>query len=114
MRHARDEPPTRMREPHNTFEIRCEESERVESMRHSMVILAGILSLALRHAAFHHTEQHVGAGPPQAFADDGQPESSQRRIIFVSEWEGKEEIYVMNPDGSNVQRLTTTKTGTGS
>jgi len=32
----------------------------------------------------------------------------------VSEWKRKEEIYVMDPDGSNIERLTTTKTGTGS
>ena len=43
-----------------------------------------------------------------------QSESSQGRIVFVSEWEGKEEIHVMDADGSKIQRLTTTKTGTGS
>lgn len=36
------------------------------------------------------------------------------RILFVSEWKGKEEIYVMDADGANVRRLTTTEEGTGS
>jgi Tol biopolymer transport system component len=49
--------------------------------------------------------------PLQALA---QSVSSQERILFVSEWEGKEEIYVMDSDGSDAQRLTATKTGTGS
>ena len=43
-----------------------------------------------------------------------QSESSQGRILFVSEWERNEEIYVMGADGSNIQRLTTAKTDTGS
>ena len=60
-------------------------------MRRSMVMLASALSLALVPAAFHKIEQRLGAGPPQAFADDRQLDSSQRRILFVSEWEEKEE-----------------------
>ena len=43
-----------------------------------------------------------------------QSESSQRRILFVSEWERNHEIYVMDANGSNIQRLTTAKTDTGS
>ena len=48
---------------------------------------------------------------PQALA---QSESGQGRILFVSEWERNSEIYVMDADGSNIQRLTTAKTDTGS
>jgi len=43
-----------------------------------------------------------------------QSESGQGRILFVSEWERNSEIYVMDADGSNIQRLTTAKTDTGS
>ena len=35
-------------------------------------------------------------------------------ILFVSEWNEKEEIYAMDADGTNVRRLTTTEAGTGS
>ena len=36
------------------------------------------------------------------------------RIVFVSEWNGKEEIFDMDSDGGGLRRLTTTKGGTGS
>ena len=48
---------------------------------------------------------------PQALA---QSESDPGRILFVSEWERNEEIHIMDADGSNIQRLTTAKTDTGS
>ena len=41
-----------------------------------------------------------------------QPTLQETRIVYVSEWDGKEEIYVMSSDGSHVQRLTTTVQGT--
>lgn len=37
-----------------------------------------------------------------------QAELSQGKIVFDSDRNGKQEIYVMDPDGSNVQRLTHT------
>ncbi len=40
--------------------------------------------------------------------------STRDRILFVSEWQGREEIYTMEPDGSCVERLTTTGQGDGS
>jgi Tol biopolymer transport system component len=70
--------------------------------------------MGLVHAASHQNEQHAGAGPLRTFPEVAQSESSQGRIIFVSVWEEEEEIYVMDPDGSNIQRLTTTKTGNAS
>ena len=36
------------------------------------------------------------------------------RIVFVSDWNGKEEIFDMDTDGRGLRRLTTTKGGTGS
>jgi len=36
------------------------------------------------------------------------PDSTDRRILFVSTRDGLEDIYSMNPDGSDVQRLTET------
>ena len=35
-----------------------------------------------------------------------QSESGQGRILFVSEWERNSEIFVMDADGGNVERLT--------
>ena len=83
-------------------------------MRRSTVVVAWVVSLGLVHAPSHANEPHVGVGPPSAPLKVAQAESNQRRILFVADWERKEEIYVMEPDGSNVQRLTTTMTGTGS
>ena len=50
----------------------------------------------------------------RAFPEVAQSESGQGRILFVSIREEKQEIYVMDPDGSDVQRLTTTKADAGS
>ena len=40
--------------------------------------------------------------------EPGQSDLRQRKIVFDSERDGHEEVYVMDPDGSNQQRLTHT------
>ncbi len=48
------------------------------------------------------------------------PEGNRRmnrvkgRIVFVSDWNGKEEIFDMDSDGGGLRRLTTTERGAGS
>jgi Tol biopolymer transport system component len=39
----------------------------------------------------------------------GQPNGGQRKIVFDSDRDGNPEIYAMDPDGSNPQRLTDSK-----
>ena len=45
---------------------------------------------------------------PVRTQEEGQAGRRQWRIVFDSERDGHEEVYIMDPDGSNQQRLTHT------
>jgi Tol biopolymer transport system component len=66
------------------------------------VMLFLVLSLA---ALSCRTAKEV----PAATESAGQPDWRQSKIVFDSARDGDQEIYVMNPDGSNQQRLTNNK-----
>ena len=60
------------------------------SVRTVVILLAGVVVLG----CFHHAQK-------------AQPTArGQRQIVFDSKRDGTQEIYVMDPDGSNQQRLT--------
>jgi len=47
--------------------------------------------------------------PPARTQRTGQADSRRWKIVFVSDRDGHNEVYVMDPDGSNQQRLTFSK-----